>query len=86
MTFYIIGRQLNPGRAVVETFKSIEDAREWLEDNAHGSENYSNLQIVVDYESVSFYKEKFEELYEIMKREFIQSRVKGTSTQEMDEK
>lgn len=67
MTCHVIYTTKN-GYTKVLSFKDIVSAEDWIE-NRESNEDYTSMQIVVDYAMVDFYKEKFDELYkEILKK------------------
>ena len=52
----------------LKAFSSVEKAKIWID--TMEDDKYSkalNVQIMVDYGAMEFYKEKFEEVYNIMK-------------------
>ena len=61
MTCHVI-YSMKTGGAKVNSFKDIKFAEDWVEEQ-ESEEDYTSMQIVVDYAMVQFYKEKFDELY-----------------------
>jgi hypothetical protein len=54
------------GETKLRSFTSATDAEIFIEENKDAYEGY-RCQMLVDYAEVKHYKDKFEELYEIMK-------------------
>jgi hypothetical protein len=61
MTCHVI-YSMKTGGAKVAAFKDVKFAEDWIEEQ-ESNEDYTSMQIVVDYTMVGFYKEKFDELY-----------------------
>jgi len=61
-----VAHNLNGGATKIKTFQRINEAEDWIERMSEEDDDI-RCQILVDYSEVQHYKEKFEELYEIMK-------------------
>ena len=61
MTGHVI-YSMKTGGAKVASFKDVKFAEDWIEEK-ESDDDYTSMQVVVDYAMVQFYKEKFDELY-----------------------
>lgn len=64
MTCHVIYTKTT-GSAKVKSFKETKYAEDFIEEN-ETEDDYTSMQIVVDYALVDFYRTKFEELYKVI--------------------
>ena len=53
--------------SIIRTYSSVQDAKDQIEE-LQGQSDARHIQIVVDYSNVEFYKEKYEELFDMFVR------------------